>query len=112
MFKYIFLISLIFTSINADSFYNSKCVSNFYVENNRIIFEYSDNTTSNERYSQYVIDSLVNSIGLFYYDTSTSQCLLATQKFYGLTEIQFNFLSALTGLLTAFLIVSTILKRF
>lgn len=112
MSKYIFLFILFFSFSNAETIFNGKCVDNFFInKNNILVIEYSDNTKSKEFSSQYTIDSLVNNIGLFYYDSSTSKCLLATSKYFGLTEIQFNFMSALTGLLTAFLIVSAIQKR-
>lgn len=111
MFKYLFLLSFAIL-LNAETIYNGKCVDNYYTyDNSTLIIEYSSGRTIRTTESKSKIQELVSSDGFFFYNDDTYACESALKKYYGLNEMQFNFLSGLTGLLCAFLIVSAIQKR-
>jgi hypothetical protein len=109
MSKYILLLIFTFSFSNADTMYSGKCVKDFYTENkSRIYLTYSDGSNGSVTYSIDKINSLISN-DVFTYDENINKCYI--ENYYGLTKSQFNFMSALTGLLTAFLIVSAIQKR-
>ncbi|MCT7513883.1 hypothetical protein [Aliarcobacter cryaerophilus] len=109
MFKYLLLATLFITFSNADTMYNGKCVKEFYtLDKSKIYISYSDGSINSVNYNIDVINSLITN-DVFTYDKSTKKCYIET--FYGLTKNQFNFMAALTGLLTSILLVSSIQKR-
>jgi len=112
--KSIIFYLLIFISIsNADSIYNSKCVKHFYIENESLTIEYSNNTDLTVIPVDVETYTLLNeNSGLWSYDSELDRCESSLYKNHGLTEMQFNFLSALVGLLSGFLISFIISKRF
>lgn len=109
MFKYSLLATLFITFSNADTMYNGKCVKEFYtLDKSKIYISYSDGSINSVNYNIDVINSLITN-DVFTYDKSTQKCYIET--YYGLTKNQFNFMAALTGLLTSILLVSSIQKR-
>lgn len=109
MFKYLLIAILFITFSNADTMYDGKCVKEFYtLDKSKIYISYSNGDNVSIPYAIDKINSLITN-DVFTYDESTQKCYIET--YYGLTKNQFNFMSALTGLLTAFLLVSSIQKR-
>ena len=117
MKKYIFLISILTTFLNADSVLFGRCVKSYYIIDgpnlsNRFIFvNFSDNTTYKTSYTDQILTLLNDSFDKYTYNPDNNTCVIATSKYFGMTETQFNFISALTGLLTGFLLSFIILKR-
>lgn len=111
MAKYLLLLILAIF-LNAETIYNGRCVDNYYTyDNNSLIIEYSSGRVIRTSESKSKIQELVSNDGFFVYNEDTYNCESALNTYFGLNQMQFNFLSALTGLLTAFLIASTIQKR-
>jgi hypothetical protein len=100
---------LFITFSNADTMYYGKCVKDFYtLDKSKIYISYSNGDNVSIPYSIDKISSLITN-DVFTYDESTQKCYIET--YYGLTKNQFNFMAALTGLLTSILLVSSIQKR-
>lgn len=109
MLKYTIMSILFITFSNADTMYDGKCVKDFYtLDKSRIYILNSDGSNVSVAYSIDKINSLITN-DVFTYDKSTQKCYIET--YYGLTKNQFNFMAALTGLLTSILLVSSIQKR-
>ncbi|MGJ0312530.1 hypothetical protein [Aliarcobacter cryaerophilus] len=109
MFKYSLLATLFITFSNADTMYDGKCVKEFYtLDKSKIYISYSNGNNVSVPYSINIINSLITN-DVFTYDESNQKCYIET--YYGLTKTQFNFMAALTGLLTSILLISSIQKR-
>lgn len=109
MLKYTIMSILFITFLNADTMYDGKCVKEFYtLDKSEIYISYSNGDNVSVPYSIDKINSLITN-DVFTYDESTKKCYIET--FYGLTKNQFNFMAALTGLLTSILLISSIQKR-
>ncbi len=111
--KTFIFISIFSTILFSESMYNGKCVDNYYtLDSTTLKIQYSRGTTSTISESKSKIQELIQSDGYFKYNAETGFCESATNQFLGMNEMQFNFLNALTGLLSAFLITFIIAKRF
>ncbi|MFW3343360.1 hypothetical protein [Aliarcobacter butzleri] len=109
MLKITLILIFSFSLSNADTMYNGKCVKDFYtLDKSKIYLSYSNGSDESVSYSVDKINSLISN-DVFTYHENSNKCYI--KNYYGLTKNQFNFMSALTGLLTSFLIVSAIQKR-
>ena len=112
MLKYILLLIFTFSFSNAESLYNGMCIDDFYLKNSRLYFKVSGaKSYSNTSFNTTQFNILMNSVDKYEYTNNNICVYKSIDKYFGMTETQFNFMSALTGLLTAFLIVSAIQKR-
>lgn len=121
MKKYIFLISILTTFLNADTIYNSKCVKSFFgnyhnsTANSTIVLNYRDGSSLSVPYDINILNSLTLNDNKFVYSTIGTlfqRCShIDNSTYYGMTKEQFTFMSALTGLLTAVLLVFVIYKK-
>lgn len=117
MKTFLFIFAFAF-SLNADSSYQAKCVKDFYLTSTgttyRINITYSNTPTTINviNYSSSIISELVNNIDKFTYDSTTLGCRpILKNNTLGMTNEQYNFLMALTGLLTSILLVFIIYKK-
>ena len=114
-FLFIFIFAL---SLKAESSYQAKCVNSFYLTSSgttyRINVTYSNTPTTVTAltYSTAIITELVANNDKFKYDSTTGRCnLIPKNNTLGLTNEQYNFMMALTGLLSSILLVSIIFKK-
>jgi hypothetical protein len=112
------IIIILFVSIfylNAESMYQGLCVDTFRFNryNNYLYISYSGkNYITTIPYDSAIYDELINNYNKFEYEKNTDLCYLQNlSKNYGMTNEQFNFLSALTGLLTSILLVFIIFLK-
>ncbi len=114
-----FLLVFIFALfLKADSTYQSKCVKSYYLTSTgsthriNIIYSHTPTTTNALTYSTSIINELLLSDNKFIYDSSTARCNpIPKNNTLGMTNEQYNFMMALTGLLTSILLVSIIFKK-
>lgn len=122
MKKYLFFLIISISFLKADGYYMGKCVHSIESidSTNTFTVNFSGNWTPLQTSNTTVFKDILPTLGLFEYDplyaickskTSTDTTTNETIYKYGLTEIQFNFLSGLTGLLTAILLVFVIYKK-
>jgi len=117
--KKIFLfLTILTTFLFSDSFYNKRCVVEYAVLPNedKLAIYYANGTNwTFYAYDENILDTLVKNDGYFLFqpERSPSTCYssLSRDKM-GLTDSHYNFLMALTGLLSSFLIAFIILLRF
>ena len=118
-FLLIFIFSL---SLKADTFYNYKCVKDFNVfkvgVSSGISLTYSDNTTQTISYSDTTLSFLIAGVDKFEvstYKVGASNVISCKSKTknntLGMTNEEYNFMMALTGLLSSILLVSIIFKK-
>ena len=114
-FLFVFIFAL---SLKAESSYQAKCVNSFYLTSSgttyRINITYSNTPTTVTAltYSYQIIDELVNNNDKFKYDSVTQRCNPITRNnTLGMTNEEYNFMMALTGLLSSILLVSIIFKK-
>lgn len=121
MKKYIFLISILTTFLNATTIYNGKCVETFKPIASAepyIVLTYSNpqQGVENVPYSQELINSLVSNDGKFIYKTigtMMTRCHYATSNnILGLPETEYNFLLAIYGIFLSSLIAFGLIKAF
>jgi hypothetical protein len=89
-----------------------ECVRDYNIKtvnNNDILYTYDFDNSLNITYMWHKINFTFDDT--FNYSSDLG-CYKNFSNNYGLTEYDFNFLMALTGLLTGFLISQIILKRF
>ena len=114
MKKYIFLISILTTFLNAYSIYNGRCVTEAFWDNleNKYKVKYVHSELYNS-VSSSVFEIITNNAGKAYFHDNRCYVKVSnsTNNFLGLSDELFNFLSGLTGLLTGFLLSFIILKR-
>lgn len=120
MKKYLFLLLISISFLNATTIYNGKCVETFkpiaYAEPViYITYSYPNHVAETVPYSIELLNSLVENDGKFIYKTigtGMTRCYYITSNnTLGLTNEQFTFMSALTGLLTAVLLVFIIFRK-
>lgn len=121
MKKYIFLISILTTFLNADSIHRGMCVKNFFVDYNTstrnatMIINYRDGSSYNIPFDIETINSLVLNDGKYQYSSTgfyTQRCTSKSNNNpLNISDETFQLLSGLTGLLTGFLLSFIILKR-
>jgi hypothetical protein len=109
------IIILLFVSIfylNAESMYQGKCVSDITGLNTtsfRIYFSNGSNVTST---NQTILSQIMDNFNKFTYDPVSKYChMIQGNNSLGLDTFQFNFLMALTGLLTSILLVFIIFLK-
>lgn len=115
--KKTFLLIFIFSlSLKADTFYNNKCVKDFNVYKSgitsNIFLTYSDNTTQLIAYSDSLLSFLIAGLDKFepsiYIEGRSSfvSCKsISKNNTLGMTNEQYNFLMALSGVLIGGLIL-------
>ena len=114
MFKCLLLLIISFSFLKAEFYHpiTKKCVDSYYMKNDYLYLKYSGQSS----YSQTNIRTI--SYYSFYpnYEyvkiDNCYACREATYSNFGMTQTQFNFMMALTGLLSSFLIVVSILLNF
>lgn len=112
-----FLLIFIFAlSLKADSLFQSKCVKDYYIMHSTskiyFIFSNTPTTVNGLTYTSAIIDEVVNNDNKFEYDPITQRCNPITRNnTLGMTNEQYNFMMALTGLLSSILLVSIIFKK-
>lgn len=109
--KKILLVLIAFSLyLNADTMYqNGKCVSDYYTKDSSTIFlNYSNGGSSTVSSSKSKLEGLV--LGLNKYELVNGRCQLISSTF-GMSAEYFYFLSGLSGLLTAYLLVSLIARK-
>ena len=122
-----FLLIFIFAlSLKADTIYDSKCVKKFTVEyttpNNAkyIRITYYNDTQSLITYTDSLLNQLINNIDKFTYSNfynfangfTYNLCTpISKDNTLGMTNEQYTFMMALTGLLSSILLVSIIFKK-
>lgn len=116
--KYFLIIFIFALSLKADSSYQSKCVKDFYLTSsgtiNKINVVFSDRPTTLTviTYSSSILTELVNNMDKFTYDSTNLRCIpIPKNNTLGLTNEEYNFMMALTGLLSSILLVSIIFKK-
>lgn len=118
--KYFLMIFIFALSLKADTIYDAKCVSSFFVSNTtmgvktiRITFSDISKPITTITYDQNILDSLVSNMDKFYYpQQGFNTCnLIPKNNTLGLTNEQYNLMMALTGLLSSILLVSIIFKK-
>jgi hypothetical protein len=119
--KTILLIFIISLSLNAESIHNSKCVKSFFgnfqnsTSNATILINYSDGTSISVPYSFDVINSLSLNNAKYIYSTVGilfQRCtFISSSNTLGMTNEQYTFMMALTGLLTSILLVFVIFLK-
>lgn len=116
-FLFIFIFAL---SLKAESSYQGKCIDYFYLTsegtNNMINVFYSHIPTIRQGllYSPNTLNEIVNNMDKFKYDPITNRCnaiMTVSNNTLGMTNEHFNFMMALTGLLTSILLVFIIYKK-
>ena len=121
MKKYIFLISILTTFLNATTIYNGKCVETFKPIASAepyIVLTYSNTPhgVENVPYSQDLINSLVSNDGKFIYKTigtAMTRChYIKSNNILGLPETEYNFLLAIYGIFLSSLIAFGLIKAF
>jgi hypothetical protein len=107
----IFLLFIININLLADTIYsNGKCVSNYYTLNSSTLYlEYSNGGSTSVSTSKSKLEGLVQ--GLNKYELVDGKCQLIASTM-GMSSEQFNFLMALSGLISSFLIALSIILRF
>lgn len=114
-----FLLIFIFAlSLKADSSYQSKCVKDFYLTSSgttyriNVIYSNTPTTINAITYSTAIITELVNNMDKFTYDSTNLRCIpIPKNNTLGLTNEEYNFMMALTGLLSSILLVSIIFRK-
>lgn len=112
-----FLLVFIFVlSLKAESFYQNRCVDSFYFldyQSSSPYVIYSKTPTVVNTLSSSATAELINNMNKFKFDPITNRCYSITTNYnnLGITENEFNFLSALTGLLTSILLVFIIFLK-
>lgn len=124
MKKYLFFLIISISFLNAGSFYNGKCVDSYSIArinpttyNLKIV--YADTTFININGSLTSLEDtylpiLLKYDGKFFptkQDNLTACGSSDNSNYYGMTKEQFTFMSALTGLLTAVLLVFIIFRK-
>lgn len=105
---FIFIFAL---SLKADTVYSGRCVKSFslMVSTNIYIVYYNDTTTT-VPYTTDILNTLINNMNKWEY--IAPQCRPITKNnTLGMTNEQYNFMMALTGLLSSILLVSIIFKK-
>jgi hypothetical protein len=109
------IIIILFVSIfylNAESMYQGKCVSNIVGLNTTSFIIYFSNGTNATSTNQTILSQVMDNFNKFTYDPTSKYCyMIQGNNSLGLDTFQFNFLSALTGLLTSILLVFLIYKK-
>ena len=111
-FLFIFIFAL---SLKAESSYQAKCVDSFYLTstgtNHRINIYYSGNSVLNSLvYTSALLNELISTQDKFKYDPLTKRCnQILKNNTLGMTNEQYNFLMALSGVLIGSLILFFIL---
>ncbi|MDY3204478.1 MAG: hypothetical protein RBR70_05345 [Arcobacter sp.] len=121
MKKYLFFLIISISFLKADTVYLGNCISKFYIKTNAptklIYLTYASGTETSVAYSDAILNQLVSNLDKFEYSiqalpTTLAKCSPITKNnTLGLSNEQFNFLSGLTGLLTAVLLVFVIYKK-
>ncbi len=114
-----FLLIFIFAlSLKAESSYQAKCVNSFYLTSTgsthriNITYSHTPTTINALTYSTAIITELAANIDKFKFDSTTNRCnLIPKNNTLGMTNEQYNFMMALTGLLSSILLVSIIFKK-
>ncbi len=113
-----FLLIFIFAlSLKAESFYNNRCVDSFWFKDYQssspyVIYSKFPNTI--ETLSSSAMPTLIQNIDKFKYNPITQEChaiMTKSNNTLGMTNEQYNFMMALTGLLTSILLVFIIYKK-
>ena len=127
MKKYIFLISILTTFLNADSFYLGRCVKSYettYDGANRILrVNFSSGASSTMNFSvpdlENELSKLVKFDNKFTYSqivegrNKTEICSsLTSNNILGLPETEYNFLLAIYGIFLSSLIAFGLIKAF
>lgn len=113
-----FLLIFIFAlSLKADGYYMGKCVHSIesFDSTNMYKINFSGNWTPMETSNTTVFKDILPTLGLFEYDPLYAVCKTkitqTSNNTLGMTNDQFNFMMALTGLLTSILLVFIIYKK-
>ena len=113
-----FLLIFIFAlSLKAESFYQNRCVDSFYFidyQSSSPYVIYSKTPTVVNTLTSSATAELINNMGKFKYDPLTNHCNALMQKSnntLGMTNEQYTFMMALTGLLTSILLVFIIFLK-
>ena len=114
-----FLLIFIFAlSLKAESSYQAKCVNSFYLTSTatthriNVVYSHTPATVNALTYSYQIIDELVNNDNKFKYDSATQRCNpVPKNNTLGMTNENYTFMMALTGLLTSILLVFIIYKK-
>ncbi len=113
--KTLLLIFIFALSLNADSFYNGRCVKDMIISTNYIYVQYSDKTYYNTyAYDINIIDTILK-YGKDFYLNEKNYCTLTPTTNYnylGLTEEQFNISMAFYGIFLSSLIAFGLIKAF
>lgn len=114
-----FLLIFIFAlSLKAESSYQAKCVNSYYLTSSgttyriNVVYSNSPTTVTALTYNYQIINELVNNDNKFKYDSATLRCNpIVRNNTLGMTNEQYTFMMALTGLLTSILLVFIIYKK-
>ncbi len=108
-----FLLIFIFAlGLKAESSYQAKCVNSFYLTSTgsthriNITYSHTPTTINALTYSTTIINELMNTADKFKFDSTTNRCnLIPKNNTLGMTNEQYNFMMALTGVLIGSLIL-------
>lgn len=113
-----FLLIFIFAlSLKAESFYNNRCVDSFWFKDYQssspyVVFSRTPNTV--DILTSSAVPTLVSNMDKFKYNPITNECYAVMTKSnntLGMTNENYTFMMALTGLLTSILLVFIIYKK-
>lgn len=118
--KYIYILLTVITFGNSDTIFRSYCVDDFYLQNQILHLKYSHLTTYSDLRpgSNYTNDDLIilhQNMDKWSFDPETRICrrieTLQNSDTLGLDQQNFLLLMGFTGLLSAFLLIQSIIKR-
>lgn len=93
--KYIFTILILTLSLNADSIFNGKCVSNFYtLDSTTLKIEYTNGGNSTVTESKAKLEELVSNLNQF--ELVDGKCQLIGANL-GMNSSDYNFIMGLLG---------------
>jgi len=114
-FLFIFILAL---SLKAESSFQAKCVNSFYLTSSgttyriNVIYSNTPSTITALTYSSAILSELLSSKDKFRYNSINSSCdLIPSNNIFGMSNEQYNFMMALTGLLSSILLVSIIFRK-
>ncbi len=113
MYKFFLLFFIFFNFLFSSTVYNGNCIDSFNTKDRFIILQYSNGQNGWTYYNETKINTLVSNLGKFKYNKKDNTCdIVSASYILGLKSEYFNFLTALTGLLTGYLICFIVLIRF
>ncbi len=105
MFKYALLLTFFLNFLFSDTVFNGECVEHFNTRRGIIALKYSNGNKSWTYYNEAKLNTLVNNMGKFEYHKDNKTCHIKNRyDVLNIDEKDYNFLSALVGILIGFTI--------